>query len=75
MSLSMALNKTNKDKALQTYEQAVPLDPLLFYIRDYELYYTALSAPRYNEYAIFIDYHEWELSATCLLYTSDAADE
>ena len=64
----MAMNKTNKDKAIQTYEQAIPLDPLLFYIRDYELYYTALSAPCYNEYAIFIGYHEWELSATCLFY-------
>ena len=45
MSLSMAMNKTNKDKAIQTYEQAIPLDPLLFYIRDYELYFTALSRP------------------------------
>jgi len=36
----------------------IPLDPLLFYQRDPELYYTALSGPRYNEYAIFIDYHE-----------------
>jgi len=46
----------------------IPLDPLLFYLRDHELYYTALSGPRYNEYAIFIDYHEWELSATCSFY-------
>jgi len=46
----------------------LPLDPFLFYIRDHELYYTALSGPRYNEYAIFIDYHEWELSATCSFY-------
>jgi len=47
---------------------SLPLDPLLFYLRDHELYYTALSGPRYNEYAIFIDYHEWELSATCSFY-------
>jgi len=47
---------------------SLPLDPLLFYLRDHELYYTALSGPRYNEYAIFIDYHEWELSVTCSFY-------
>ena len=46
----------------------IPLDPLLFYLCDHELYYTALSGPRYNEYAIFIDHHEWELSATCSFY-------
>jgi len=46
----------------------IPLDPLLFYLRDHELYYTAPSGPRYNEYAIFIDHHEWELSATCSFY-------
>jgi len=33
-----------------------PHEPLLFYLRDYELYYTAFCGPRYNEYAIFIDY-------------------
>ena len=47
---------------------SLPLDPLLFYLRDHELYYTTFSGPRYNEYAIFIDYHEWELSATCSFY-------
>jgi len=47
---------------------SLPLDPLLFYLRDHELYYTALSGPRYNEYAIFIDFHEWELSSTCSFY-------
>ena len=67
----------DKDKAIQIAEASqsqipmqnhftpqmsnIPLDPLLFY-------YTALSGPRYNEYAIFIDYHEWELSATCSFY-------
>ena len=57
------------DKAIQKASQSqIPLDPLLFYLRDHELYYTALSGPRYNEYAIFIDYHEWELSATCSFY-------
>jgi len=35
-----------------------PHEPLLFYLRDYELYYTAFCGPRYNEYAIFIDYQE-----------------
>jgi len=46
----------------------VPLDPLLFYLRDHELYYTALSGPRCNEFAIFIDFHEWDLSATTSFY-------
>ena len=46
----------------------VPLEPLLFYLRDHELYYTALSGPRYNEYALFIDIHEWDLSATTTFY-------
>ena len=49
-------------------DKNLPFEPFLFYIRDHELYYTALSGPRYNEYAIFIDYHEWELSATCSFY-------
>ena len=44
------------------------MDPLLFYLRDHELYYTALHGPRYNEYAIFIDYHEWYLSANMSFY-------
>ena len=57
------------DKAIQKASQSqIPLDPLLFYLRDHKLYYTALSGPRYNEYAIFTDYHEWELSATCSFY-------
>jgi len=43
-------------------DKNLPLDPFLFYIRDHELYYTALNGPRYNEYAIFIDFHEWYLS-------------
>jgi len=42
--------------------------PLLFYLRDHELYYTALSGPRYNEFIIFIDFHEWDLSATSSFY-------
>ena len=46
----------------------VPLDPLLFYLRDHELYYAALNGPRYNEYAIFIDFHEWFLSVNTSFY-------
>ena len=46
----------------------LPLDPFLFYIRDHELYYTALNGPRYNEFAIFIDFHEWSLSANSSFY-------
>ena len=45
-----------------------PHKPLLFYIRDHELYCTALCDPRYNESAIFIDYHEWYLSADLPFY-------
>ena len=78
MNSSKSMNKKDKGIAMQTtddyqfapikpqslsFYKNVPLDPLLFYIRDHELYYTALHGPRYNEYAIFIDYHEWYLSA------------
>ena len=82
--MSSSKTKKDNDKAVQIAEasqlqspiqnhftpqmSSLPLDPLLFYLRDHELYYTALSGPRYNEYAIFIDYHEWELSATCSFY-------
>jgi len=59
----MSSSTTDKGKAIQTEAPNVPIDPLLFYIRDHELYYTACHGPRYNEYAIFIDYHEWYLSA------------
>ena len=37
------------------------LEPLLFYLRDHELYYTPFARSRYKEYAIFIEYHEWYL--------------
>ena len=66
-------------QCLSMPDKILPFDPFLFYLRDHELYYTALSGPRYNEYAIFIDFHEWYLSANisfyqylkiCLLYTS-----
>jgi len=73
MSSSMK-NKTDKGEAIQTPQMStflyknIPMDPLLFYIRDHELYYTALHGPRYNEYAIFIDYHEWYLSANMSFY-------
>jgi len=46
----------------------LPLEPFLFYLRDHELYYTALNGPRYKEDAIFIDYHEWYLSANISFY-------
>ena len=83
MNSSKSMNKKDKGIAMQTadnyqfapitpqilsFYQNVPLDPLLFYIRDHELYYTALHGPRYNEYAIFIDYHEWYLSASMSFY-------
>jgi len=83
MNSSKSMNKKDKGIAMQTaddyqfapitpqilsFYKNVPLDPLLFYIRDHELYYTALHGPRYNEYAILIDYHEWYLSANMSFY-------
>ena len=81
MNSSKNMNKKDKGIAMQTADQCapiypqslsfyknVPLDPLLFYIRDHELYYTALQGPRHNEYAIFNDYHEWYLSANMSFY-------
>ena len=72
--MSSSKTKKDNDKAVQIAEasqsqshiqthftpqmSSLPLDPLLFYLRNHELYYTALNGPRYNEYAIFIDYHE-----------------
>jgi len=49
-------------------DKILPLEPFLFYLRDHELYYIALNVPCYNEYAIFIDFHEWYLSANISLY-------
>ena len=83
MNSSKNMNKKDKGIAMQpaddnqfapikpqssSFYKNVPLDPLLFYIRDHELYYTALHGPRYNEYAIFIDYYEWYLSANMSFY-------
>ena len=61
--MSSSKKATDKGKAIQTEAPNIPLDPLLFYIRDHELYYTACHGPCYNEYAIFIDYREWYLAA------------
>ena len=36
-----------------------PHEPLLFCLRDHELYYISFYGPRYNGSAIFIDYQEW----------------
>ena len=44
------------------------LEPLLFYLRDNDLYFTSFAGPCYNEYAIFIDYQEWYLSKEIPLY-------
>ena len=43
-------------------------EPLLFYLSYHELYSTSFAGPRYNEYAIFIDYHEWYLSKDLPFY-------
>ena len=60
MNSSKSMNKKDKGIAMQTaddyqfapitpqilsFYKNVPLDPLLFYIRDHELYYTALHGP------------------------------
>jgi len=55
-------------QCLSMPDKNLPLDPCRFYLRDHELYYTALNGPRYNEYAIFIDFHEWYLSANSSFY-------
>lgn len=44
------------------------LEQLLFYLRDNDLYFTSFAEPRYNEYAIFIDYQEWYLSKEIPFY-------
>ena len=45
-----------------------PLDPILFYLRDYDLYYTSFAGSRYNEYAIFVDFREWQVSGNLPFY-------
>ena len=44
------------------------LEPLLFYLRDNDLYFTSFARLQYNEYAIFIDYQEWYLSKEIPFY-------
>ena len=44
------------------------LEPVLLYLRDHELYCISFAGPRYNEYAIFINYHEWYLSKELPFY-------
>ena len=55
---------SNKSLQLPNY----PHEPLLFYLRDYDLFYTAFCGPRYNEYAIFIDYQEWLVNKEISFY-------
>jgi len=64
----VAKNQLPKTPCLSMLDKILPLDQFLFYIRDHELYYTALNGPRYNEFAIFIDFHEWSLSANSSFY-------
>ena len=45
-----------------------PHEPLLFYLRDHELYYTSFYGLRYNKSAIFIYYQEWHTSADISFY-------
>jgi len=43
-------------------------EPLLFYLRNHELYYISFYVPRYNQTAIFIDYQEWYNSSEISFY-------
>ena len=53
-NLTMDDNHQGKNLQLPKF----PHEPLLFYLRDHELYYTSFYEPRYNENVIFIDYQE-----------------
>jgi len=75
---TLTMNDNDKDKSLQPLQDSnsiqlpnFPHEPLLFYLRDHELYYASFYRPRYNENAIFIDYKEWynssEISFYCYL--------
>jgi len=57
-------NNNNHQQTIHNY----PHEPCLFYICDNELHCTAFCSSRYNEYAIFIDYHEWYLSGSIPFY-------
>jgi len=60
-------NKANQLQVMQIINN-YPHKPLLFCKRDNELYYASFCSSRYNEYAIFIDYHEWYFSAGIPFY-------
>jgi len=60
------MNDNDNDKNLQVLNDSNSIqlpnfshEPLLFYLRDHELYYTSFYGPRYNESTIVIDYQEW----------------
>ena len=72
---SLTMNNTDKGKRLQVLNDSnsiqltnFPHQPLLFYLRDHELYFTSFYRPRYNESAIFIDYQEWYSSDEISFY-------
>ena len=79
---SLTMNNKDKGKAIQfdndnnSYPTQnhlqmtnYPQEPLLFYLRDHELYYTSFYGPRCNESAIFIDYQEWYNSSKISFYS------
>ena len=70
------MNDNDKDKSQQLLNDSnsiqlpnFPHKPLLFYLRDHEIYYTSFYGPRYNEMAIFIDYQEWYNSSEVSFYS------
>ena len=73
---SLTMNNNDKGKALQILNDSNSIqltnfshEPLLFYLRDHELYFTSFYGPRYNESAIFIDYQEWYNSSEISFYS------
>ena len=64
---NLTMDDNDKGKSLQLPN--FPHEPLLFYFRDHELYYTSFYGPRYNENAIFIDYQKWYSSSEISFYS------
>jgi len=60
-------SKINQLQILPTSKN-YPHEPLWFYICDNELFHTSFYDARYNEYAIFIYYHEWYVSGSIPFY-------
>jgi len=73
---NVTMDDNDKGKSLQFLNDSnsiqlpnFPPKPLLFYLRDHELYYTSFYGPRYNENTIFIDYQVWYNSSEISFYS------